>query len=92
MTTAKYSKEFKEDALRIAEREGVKAASERLGIIPRQIYDWRKQKRENGVMIPRGLNTGETMEEYARRLERECAELSEANMILKKAIGFLVGR
>ena len=33
----KYSKEFKEDALRIAEREGVKAASERVGIKARQI-------------------------------------------------------
>jgi len=92
MTTGKYSKEFKEDALRIAEREGVKEASARLGIREKQIYDWRRKKRERQNIPLQGLRTSETLEEYTRRLERENAELSEANTILKKAMGFLVGR
>ncbi len=88
----KYSKEFKEDALRLAEREGVKKASEKLGLRENQIYDWRRYKRENEGMKPKGMKSGETMEEYTRRLERENAELAEANSILKKAMGFMVGR
>ena len=92
MTIAKYSKEFKEDALRIAEREGVSRACEKLGLKKSQIYDWRRSKRERQGIQPKGLKAGETLEEYTRRLEREVSELNEANTILKKAMGFLVGR
>ena len=88
----KYSKEFKEDALRLAERESVEKASEKLGLRKNQIYDWRRKKRESQGIIPKGLKPGETIEEYTKRLERENAELNEANSILKKAMGFLVGR
>jgi hypothetical protein len=38
------------------------------------------------------LKPGETAEEGFERLERENDELREANMILKKAMGFLVGQ
>jgi transposase len=92
MTRKSYSKEFKEDALRLAEREGVSQACERLGLRENQIYDWRRHKRESQNINPKGLRNGETQEEYTRRLERENAELNEANTILKKAMGFLVGR
>ena len=92
MPRTKYSKEFKEDALRLAEREGVSAASEKLGLRQNQIYDWRRVQRERQNIIPKGLKPSETLEEYTRRLEREVAELAEANTILKKAMGFLVGR
>lgn len=89
---SKWSKEFKEDALRLSEKEGVQAASEKLGISKRQIYDWRRERRLAAVRPPKGLKPGESIEEGFNRLEKECAELSEANMILKKAMGFLVGR
>jgi len=92
MTRTKYSKEFKEDAVRLAEREGVSRASERLGIRQNQIYDWRRLQREKQNSKPKGMKSVETLEEYTRRLEREVAELNEANTILKKAMGFLVGR
>ena len=92
MTRNKYSKEFKEDALRLAEREGVNRACEKLGLRQNQIYDWRRHARERQAILPKGLKPGETLEEYTRRLERENAELNEANTILKKAMGFLVGR
>lgn len=89
---SKWSKEFKADALRLSEKEGVQTASEKLGISKRQIYDWRREGRLARVRPPKGLNPGETLEVYCERLEKECAELSEANHILKKAMGFLVGR
>jgi transposase len=92
MTRKNYSKEFKEDALGLAEREGVSRASEQLGLRANQLYDWRRQQREKQGIQPKGMKGGETMEEYTRRLERENAELAEANTILKKAMGFLVGR
>ena len=88
MTIPKYSKEFKEDALRVAEREGVERACEKLGLKKSQIYDWRRTKRENQNSPPKGLKTGETIEEGFKRLEQEVYELHEANTILKKAMGF----
>jgi len=87
-----YNQDFKRDALRIAEREGVQKACEKLGLQPRQIYEWRKTEKTKQIGLPKGLKNGESLEEYARRLESECAELYEANTILKKAMGFLVGR
>jgi len=92
MAKKSYSQEFKEDALRIAEREGVSKACEKLGLKPTQIYEWRKNRRIKQIGLPKGLKPGETLEEYAKRLENENAELYEANTILKKAMGFLVGR
>ena len=87
-----YNQDFKADALRLAEREGVSKACEKLGLQPRQIYEWRKTEKTKQIGLPKGLKTGESLEEYAKRLEAECAELYEANTILKKAMGFLVGR
>lgn len=89
---SKWSKEFKEDALRLSEKEGVQSASEKLGISKRQIYDWRRERRLATVRPPKGLKSGESLEVYCDRLEKEIAEISEANTILKKAMGFLVGR
>lgn len=88
----KYSDTFKADALLLAERDGVKGASEKLGIKPRHIYDWRKSKRLSHGKFPRGLKPGETIEDGFHRLENEMDELREANYVLKKAMGFLVGR
>ena len=61
MSSAKYSKEFKEDALRVAEREGVTKACEKLGLKPNQIYDWRKNRRIKQIGLPKGLKPSETI-------------------------------
>ena len=92
MSVSKYSKEFREDALRLAEREGIQHASDTLGITKGNIYDWRRTHRADKVRAPKGLKQGESAEEGFRRLEKEIEELREANLILKKAMGFLVGR
>ena len=92
MTQSKYSKEFREEALRIAERDGVAAASEKLGVDKRHVYDWRRTRRLKKAEPPKGLKPGETVEDCCQRLEKENNELREANYILKKAMGFLVDR
>ena len=80
----KYSKEFKEDSVQLAGREDVAAASEKLGITKRHIYEWRRKERLSTIKTPKGLKTGETVEEGFHRLENENEELREANYILKK--------
>jgi len=89
---SKYTKEFKQDALRVCEREGVKSGSEKLGISEKLLYVWRREARLERGEAPKGLRPGETLEQGFRRQEREIYELREANEILKKAMGFMVGR
>ncbi len=89
---SKYSKEFRQDALRLCEREGVRATSEKLGVTTKSLYGWQREARLERGEAPTGLRPGETVEQGYRRLEREVAELREANEILKKAMGFMVGR
>ena len=89
---SKYSKEFKADALRLCEREGVAGASEKLGVATKMLYAWRREDRLEHGDAPKGLLPGESAEQGFKRLEREIMELREANHILKKAMGFMVGR
>ena len=89
---SKYSKEFKEEALRLCEREGVSAAGQKLGISTKALYAWQRAARLERGEATKGLRPGETVEQGYKRLERENEELREANHILKKAMGFMVGR
>lgn len=88
----KYSSEFKQEALRLCDEQGVAYASERLGVHTKTLYGWRRAQRLKNGQPLKGLKPGETAEEGFRRLEREIQELREANHILKKAMGFLAGR
>jgi transposase len=92
MEQTKYSAEFKEDAIRLSERETPTKAAERLGILVKYIYLWRRNKRLKKSKPIKGLKEGETLEQGFARLEKEMAELAEANYILRKAMGFLAGR
>jgi transposase len=89
---SKYSKEFREEALRLCEREGVSSASEKLGVSTKVLYAWQRAARLERGEVPKGLRLGETLEQGYKRLERENKELRDANYILKKAMGFMVGR
>ncbi len=88
----KYNKEFKRDAVCQCEHESVRMVSEKLGVPEKALYRWRREERleQGGARV--GLHPGETAEQGYRRLERENKELREANHILKKAMGFMVGR
>ncbi len=88
----KYSKEFKEEAIKICEREGVSSASEKLGVGIKTLYRWQQENRLERGEATEGLRPGESLEEGFKRIERENRELRDANYILKKAMGFMVGR
>ena len=83
----KYSAEYKEDVLKLADEIGVRAACEQLGLSTKTVYNWRREER-----LKRGVQPGETAEQAVERLLRENKELHEANYILRKALGFMAGR
>jgi transposase len=89
---SKYTEEFKREALRVCEQRGVRETSEKLGIPIKTLYLWQRNERLGQGKPLKGLKPGETAEEGFKRLEHEIDELREANHILKKAMGFLVGR
>ena len=41
----KYSAEYKEDVLKLADEIGVRAACEQLGISTKTVYNWRREER-----------------------------------------------
>jgi len=84
----RYSKEFREQALRLSDEIGVKKASEQLGVLYGTLADWRKNKKrkEQPVSI---LDTS-PLSEREKQMLKENKELKEANEILKEALGFFV--
>ena len=88
MTT--YSKEFREEAVRLSDEIGNKKAAAQLGIPYYTLADWRnhsKHKPKEETKEVRELSE-EELRVRNRELERENAELREANNILKDALGF----
>lgn len=84
-TTRKhYSAEFKEQALKRAERDGVATVARDLGLSESQIYAWRQKKRLEG------LTSEEQKLQHAElaRLKREVARLEDENAFLKKATAY----
>ena len=72
IATKHYSKEFKEEALKLSDEIGVKKAAQQLGIAYYTLAELSAE--EQTIRI--------------RELERENAELRTANDILKDALGF----
>ena len=81
-----YSKEFKEEAIRLSDEIGNKKAAAQLGIPYYTLADWRNRSKHK----PKGAAalSEEELRIRNRELERENAELREANNILKDALGF----
>jgi transposase len=79
-----YSREFKQQALLRAERDGVAQAAQDLGLQEGQLYTWRgKAKREGQTSEEQRL----LQSEHAR-LKREVSRLEEENSFLKKAAAY----
>lgn len=85
MTTKKqrktYTTEFKQEALKLADRIGVSAAAKELGLYDSQLYNWRSAKEKKANTSQR---EAELLAEVAK-LKRQLAEQSEDLAILKKA-------
>ena len=80
----RYSKEFKDEALALAERLGVAAAAKELGLHESQLYGWRVKARTE-------RNQNETERNQAAeiaRLKRKIAEQAEELAIVKKAAAY----
>ena len=84
----KFSKEYKEEAVRLAEKQGVGAACESLGIDTSMLYQWRKQLQSDGAEAFRGNGNRTAVEEENRQLKLENRRLREEADILKKATAY----
>lgn len=88
---AKYSKEFKAEALKLSDEIGVKKAASQLGLPYYTLADWRNRTRGQimgAASAPAKPLDPVVQEARIRELERENAELRNANDILKDALGF----
>jgi len=91
---ARYSSEYKEEALALWRKSGRSAATvaAELGIRPPLLYRWAKQLRETAQQggLPQ-LKPGrmEEMQAEIRRLTEENAKLLEQREVLKKSLGIL---
>ncbi|OQA46343.1 MAG: Transposase [Firmicutes bacterium ADurb.Bin300] len=83
----KYSKEFKEEALKLSDEIGVKKAATQLGLHYYTLAEWRKNRKSKAEASKLNMSDDEIRARISR-LERENAELTRANEILKDALGF----
>ena len=83
----KYSKEFKEEALKLSDEIGLKKASQQLGIQYYTLSDWRSKRNASSKAVKYQVTDDEAKQRITV-LERENAELHKANEILKEALGF----
>lgn len=82
----RYSKEFKAEALKLSDEIGVKKAAEQLGLHYNTMSDWRKLRKRKQESETSASEA--EMLSRNRQLEKENAELKQANEILKDALGF----
>lgn len=80
-----YTKEFKQEAVRLAEEFGVHRAAKELGIGDGRIYAWRASLAKDGSDALRGQGNRTALEAELTRLRRENHLLRMEKDILKKA-------
>ena len=85
-----YSKEFKDEALKLSDEIGIKKAAEQLGLKYYTLAEWRKN-RQVKLSAPINQLTETEARARIRELEKKNAELERANDILKDALGFFAG-
>jgi transposase len=81
-----YSKEFKEQALKLSDEIGLKKTSEQLGVNYGTLAGWRKIRKKR--TCEKSAPDTSTLSEREMQLLKENRELKEANEILKDALGF----
>ena len=80
-----YTKEFKQEAVRLSQEFGVRKAAKELGIGESRIYAWKQALAEEGADALRGHGKRPAVEAELARLRRENALLRMEAEILKKA-------
>jgi len=76
----KYSQEFKAQALERAEKEGIPATAQLLGLEADQLYSWRRNTRCKGE----STETQARLEAENARLRKEMQRLEEELAFVKK--------
>jgi len=84
-----YTKECKEEAVRLAETSGKSIAqiARELGISDSAIHEWRKGLAAPGKEAFPGKGHQTALEEENRRLKRDLERVQQERDILKKAVG-----
>jgi len=87
-TRRKFTKDFKEDAVRLVIEGGrkVSAVARGLGINENMLHRWKREQREAGVRAFPGKGYLRPQDEEMRQLKRENEDLREERDILKKAL------
>jgi len=85
-----YDKEFKEEAIKLSQEIGNKAASAQLGIPETTLYTWRSRTKQYGdiAFVGSGHKRVDPKTAEIKALEKKNKELEAANDILKRALGF----
>jgi len=85
-----YSKEFKLEAIRLADESDkpVTQVARELGLRVNQIYKWRKQLEEKQDSAFSGKQTATDKDAEIRRLQKALAASQEENEFLKKTAVF----
>ncbi|AWB66029.1 IS3 family transposase [Saccharobesus litoralis] len=81
----RYTTEFKAEALKLAERVGVKEAANQLGVYESQIYNWRLKAQKRSTVSQRESDLAAEVAKLKRQLAEQDEELSN----LKKG-GYLL--
>ena len=85
-----YTKEFKEQAVRLAEQNGYTQTGRDLGVDRSLIRKWKNKLETNGEQAFPGK--GNPQDEEVARLRRELKRAQEENEIFKKAVGIFTSR
>lgn len=90
MTRKTYTREFKIEAVQLAERSGkpITQIARELGIHPNTLYKWRDQLTTDGDEAFPGRGNLKASAEETRRLRRELERVRQERDILKKAVEF----
>ena len=86
----KYTKEFKQEAVRLAKAISARQAAADLGINPTMLRSWARRQGLDGAEAFRGNGNRTAMEAEMARMRREITELRQEREILKKAAEFWV--
>ncbi len=91
-----YDKTFKEEAVKLSDEIGAKAAAAQLGIPYYTLSGWRNNRKKYGSDYYCGSGhkrmSADSTEQRIRELEKENAELRHSNEILQEALGFFAQR
>lgn len=88
-----YTKAFKIEAVRLADKNGFAQTGRELGINPNLLHKWKNildKANDNG--LPAFPGKGNPQDEEIARLRRELRQVRQDNEILKKAVGIFTSR